>query len=941
MKKYRFTLGALTAALMCCPLNALSYSGLGEIVSQKRDTIGDGLTYTEYKSIDQSGLSQNSYIFEYDPAGGVLPLISYGSTVYGKDRLGSMVSSAWSDQRPVFGALNGDFYSMTTGVPLGVMIEDGRLISTDDSKYALGFTADGRAVVGKPSVYMTLTDITRNGAALEIDQLNKFPTIWGVYMVTDEFASTTLSASESLEIVIELEGDIKVSGSVTGRVREVITDDCNTAIPEGCAVISIANTYEDYPLFTDIRVGDYVQLDTVCEPGWEQVVTAVGGGDLILSEGVMPEGIVDEAHEKVSNPRTAAGIRADGTVVFFAVDGRTESSRGLTLTELAAAMSELGCITALNLDGGGSTTVMVKGSTATECVYMNVPSDGSYRSLSNALLLVSRETSDGVPAALSALPNTPYVLRGSTVGFSALPLDRAYMPAGEVIGMDKLRLSFDPEESYAENVGSVSGAFFTAGLIPGEYRLKLATVDYPYELEGSASVVVVDKIDGLTVEPSYAKAAPGSLVTLNVNASVMGRNIISSPESFYYTLNGKHIPANQDDYPGAMLVCDVGYVTLDGNFQTFGNAEGEAEIGVWFDDFVCFVRVSVGLGSENVADFEDAAQIGDVAVSVGGSVSDVYFALAEGGYKSGGSLELGYTFANNAVERLIDVKLQEGYPISPDAVSIKLWIGGDVSGSMSALISDENGKQYELPYTVTKDYSRQLGWRELTAVIPDSLKTGTLTLKNLLSVNDLGRGTRRITIDNVTIYYGEPEISPLVGIDEHWSGEYLKRLYDMEVITDADCVSREDGLYYAPDAALNRGEFAKLLTRWLGINAANFEKLGVELEADTPADKLAYIRAAIAHGLMNGYGVDENGVTIFRADAAITRQEAFKVIGLLLDNDGALLKFADNAAIADWAYEGIAKCVASGAVRGYEDNTIRPQATISRAEMAAILARLG
>ena len=116
----------------------------------------------------------------------------------------------------VFGGINGDFYSMQTGVPMGVMIEDGKLLSTDDSKYAVGFTADGKAVIGKPGVKVTITNQTRGLLTSEVDQVNKFPTQWGVYLLTDDFASTSLSAVESLEIVIRLEGDITASGSIGG-----------------------------------------------------------------------------------------------------------------------------------------------------------------------------------------------------------------------------------------------------------------------------------------------------------------------------------------------------------------------------------------------------------------------------------------------------------------------------------------------------------------------------------------------------------------------------------------------------------------------------------------------------------------------------------------------------------------------------------------------------
>ena len=74
------TLGAMLANI---PLGALSYTGLGEITDIKRDTVGDGLTYSEFKSTDENEKPQQAYIFEYSPDGGVLPLVRWGESVYG------------------------------------------------------------------------------------------------------------------------------------------------------------------------------------------------------------------------------------------------------------------------------------------------------------------------------------------------------------------------------------------------------------------------------------------------------------------------------------------------------------------------------------------------------------------------------------------------------------------------------------------------------------------------------------------------------------------------------------------------------------------------------------------------------------------------------------------------------------------------------------------
>lgn len=936
MKKHtKFAIGTLLCAAMLAniPLSAVSYTGLGEVTGIKRDTVGDGLKYSELLSTDESGKEQHSYIFEYTPGKGTLPIVRYGNSIYGKDRLATLVASAKEHGDTVLGAVNGDFYSMQTGVPLGVMIDGGKLISTDDSKYAIGFAEDGTAFIGKPSISVSMTNLTRSGETVKIDHINKYPTVWGIYMLTDDFASTTLSTVESLEIIVSLDSELTASGTFTGTVKQVVNDDLNTGIPQGCAVLTVAEESTSYSLLRGISEGDKLQFTVNCAPGWDKAVTAIGGGDLILENSVLPEGTIDEDHEKTSNPRTAVGIKADGTVVFFSVDGRANTSRGLKEAELSAVMAELGCVTALNLDGGGSTSVMVKPSSETDCVYVNIPSDNTYRSIANGLLFISKNKSDGIATALSVSPNTPYLLRASTVSFSAKALDSAYMPTDINVPDSTLTASF--AEQYAEDIGSVSGNSFTAGYAPGEYRLNLNAGS----MSGDVSVVVTDTLDALEVSPGYTKIKPGTLVELDIDATYNGKQVVSDAKSFYYTINGTHIVPNQKDYPGAMIISDLGYLDTNGNFQSFGgDREGSVEIGVWFDQFVRYVNINIGTGPDIISDFESDGDLGKFKVSTAGT--DLYIASADYGHKSSSSLEFGFSYKNMPQSKLAEVHLREPVPMSKDAESVKLWVRGDISGILTATVKDESGNSYDISYNVTKDYSKQLGWREITAVIPQSLKTGTLYLTTLLSVSDMGAGTRVIAIDDAIVYYGEDAAPVLTGLDGHWSAQNIHSLYDMGVIRDADCEIVDGKYYYAPDRALTRGEFAKLLTLWNGIDTSQYAVGGTALEASTPADKVPYIRAAIAHGLMSGRGTLEDGTVLFDADATITREEAFKVIGSLLNSASGSIDFADASEISNWAASGIAKCVGAGIVSGYGDNTIRPGATITRAELASMLAKM-
>lgn len=92
---------------------------------------------------------------------------------------------------------------------------------------------------------------------------------------------------------------------------------------------------------------------------WPEVVDALGAGPMLLTGGVVRE--FGERQRRVRHPRSAVGVTADGRVVWLAVDGRTEPAAGMTFAETATVLAALGCRDALNLDGGGSTTLWVAG----------------------------------------------------------------------------------------------------------------------------------------------------------------------------------------------------------------------------------------------------------------------------------------------------------------------------------------------------------------------------------------------------------------------------------------------------------------------------------------------------------------------------------------------------------------------------------------------------
>ena len=119
---------------------------------------------------------------------------------------------------------------------------------------------------------------------------------------------------------------------------------------------------------------------------WTKVDQVMGGGPFLLRNGLVSvdaqrQGFNDAFSNK-RHPRTAMGRTATGDLWIVVIDGRQKMSDGATLEEAAKVMARLGCVDAVNLDGGGSSAINVFG------VTLNRPSDGKERPVANGIVLM-------------------------------------------------------------------------------------------------------------------------------------------------------------------------------------------------------------------------------------------------------------------------------------------------------------------------------------------------------------------------------------------------------------------------------------------------------------------------------------------------------------------------------------------------------------------------
>ena len=494
--------------------------GLGSVQSASVESLGGATNLYRYACVND-GAAQAVYAVTVDPSrGGTVRGMNLGSRIGERTSVSTLVGSEKKNET-LLAAVNADFFSMATGVPLGVYIEDGRYISSSDGNMAIGFDKNGKAFFGKVDDVVT---VEFGGKSHTVEYMNKYPTIYGVYLLTEDYAPTTRLASDvpATEYVIDLNAEIDSGARVRGKVTEVRRGDFENEIPEGCAVLVVPDDYEGKADYADLEKGDRVYIEVEVNKQFASAVSAVGGGSVILVDGELAEDIADEDLETRRHPRTALGMTADGEVMLFVADGRQSSyATGLTMVELAEAMRALGCTDAINLDGGGSSVVVLFD--GTDAAIANSPSEKPERKVPNALAVYEDQTEvDDLHALRFAAP-AEILLAGSTL---ALPLTLVDAEG------DTVKHTFTQKNTTVtvdEAFGSVTIAdgeiLFTAGDVSGIGKVRIVTEYKKETVTLDIFLTVTDSVDSLTLDQTVLMAPLRGEVTLHATAQKDGKTV--------------------------------------------------------------------------------------------------------------------------------------------------------------------------------------------------------------------------------------------------------------------------------------------------------------------------------------------------------------------------------------------------------------------------------
>ena len=389
--------------------------------------------------------------------------------------------------------------------------------SSETSTLAPGVTQTLRSATsrdGKTLVYYIATaDVTRSDVNVYANYKDNIGTPWGMARVQDQMEAARARHSDPSQPdlyipnytpVVGVNADFynMTNGAPSGAlVMEGVEYHSGSGanffaiLKDGTPIIGVPSDYAKYK-------------DSIAE--------AVGGSIMLVRDGKIVVGSSGNYYDSRAS-RTCVGITADNRVVLMVMDGRQEPvSAGGSAIEIAQVMLDAGCVVAINLDGGGSTTFVAKEEGEDELSVVNRPSDGYARSVSSSLMVVStaKPSNEFDHAIVSA--DYDYLTVGTSLPITVTGVsasgNAAQLPEGTTIQVsDSL-------------VGSVSGDTFTASAV-GEVQVQ-AVADG--KVLGSKTLHVVVPTE-LKFGKESVSAIYGVPVALPLTAQYNGNKVAVNP----------------------------------------------------------------------------------------------------------------------------------------------------------------------------------------------------------------------------------------------------------------------------------------------------------------------------------------------------------------------------------------------------------------------------
>ena len=830
----------ITALCLVCTTALASVYG-NEEISYSVYNVADGTKYIQNQFMsNQSGVGkQTENYYVYTPNSRIVPKIVDNYYLYSKISASDITKRIIEWGYYPLMVMNGDFFSLQTGVPMGHQIIDGEIITKDSSTQdAIGFLEDSTAFIAPLWIETT---VTVNEQTFVVENINKYRQPYSLYMLTEKFGTETHTNTSGVNIVIGgLSGKLELNEKVTGVVEDIITTEESIEIPEGKIIITADDQTPPEKLehLSKFNIGDEVTIynHSTGDDRWYDCVSAQSSvGGTILKDGVVQD--KDEA----AAPRTAIGITKDDKIIFYTVDGRQNGhSYGVRLKTLAERLKELGCVDAINMDGGGSTTLIGKYPGKTQTELLNKPSDGKERKVATFFALYNISEPTGEMKNLHIYPQGGNYLSGTKEQFTTLATDTNDHP-----------VDIKNDIEYSADGGSIVGE---AGGIT---------------INGSGKVKITAK-----------------------SGDVQGEITVSSF-------------ANPDDimvYEGSKQIKEL---VIEANKSIDLWARAWAGNKVLKADASCFSwsvkndKVNIGtIDNDGVFTANDISAKGSIEVTAGNKTVSIPVRVS-------GDIKKEYTrgkFFEDANSLILEFDNYEGVEVGKEGIFV--YADGDA---------------YDFEYSENK----------VTINLPDD------GLMHKIRV-EVTNSFERTSMFNYT--YGNADESDIFkDVKNHWAYDYIIYMNNKKIVNG---VKNDDGTYsFNPANNMTRAEFAVMTANYLGIDEDEFKDIqtGFADEEQIPDWAKGKIKALFDKGIMNGktYGDEVK----FNSYDTITRAEAVTVLWRLkkLNADLSDMSFADILDVPSYSMDAFKTMHSFGIINGYEDNTLKPNNNITRAEAVKML----
>ncbi len=415
LKKYC----SVVLLLLCSPLFA---QHTYDTLSVKE--VSSGVTHYHIKGVD---VTWDMQVLKIDLQSPFITLKSVKSqdNIHDYELVTSMARRNDSEGKRVVGAINADFF-LDNGTNTGYQVAQGELVTTYlerayfNQASKIGIDKDNAPFITRNTLYNG--KLIAKGKEKKIDGIN-IPRPDGALILYNHFiGESTKTDTAGVEVLISPISDWLVNDAVKCVIISKEKSKGNMSFERGNAVLSANGAAKSF-LTDSLAVGDTLECIVNIAHDRDKIKELVSGYPRLVKDGkdYAIDGFNEEGGMKFRpydrHPRTGAGYSDEGRYFYFVVvDGRQSSSVGMTLPEMGQFMASIGIDHGINLDGGGSSTMVVRHKIA------NSPSGGSERAVAEALIVQTSENFEMVN--LDITPDTVVTDLKTDVQLSNTALDR-------------------------------------------------------------------------------------------------------------------------------------------------------------------------------------------------------------------------------------------------------------------------------------------------------------------------------------------------------------------------------------------------------------------------------------------------------------------------------------------------------------------------------------